>query len=174
MINWFYRCSILTWWAWLKTDQTGDKKYWNNSVAFTPISTFIAKPLSENHRFSLKIFKTLEGHNSLNFGRRRKFQTFLESSDKNLSKKWRFISSYLNQKNVQSWKHEKSPKTSILDKISRLGTERVNEVRWKKNLCSNVLTKFLRHLWRRKNAKKTHFCVKVGNYYLFPAPFATK
>ena len=94
-------------------------------------NTFTAKQFSENHRFSLKIFKTLEGHNSLNFGRRRKFQTFLESSDKNLSKKWRFVSSYLNQKNVQSWKREKSPKTSILDEISRLGTERVNEVRWK-------------------------------------------
>ena len=97
----------------------------------TGLNTFTAKQFSENHRFSLKIFKTLEGHNSLNFGRRRKFQTFLESSDKNLSKKWRFVSSYLNQKNVQSWKREKSPKTSILDEISRLGTERVNEVRWK-------------------------------------------
>ena len=51
------------------------------------VNTFNAKLFSENHRFSLKIFKTLEGHNSLNFGRRRKFQTFLEFSDKNLSKK---------------------------------------------------------------------------------------
>ena len=112
----------------------------------TGLNTFTAKQFSENHRFSLKIFKTLEGHNSLNFGRRRKFQTFLESSDKNLSKKWRFVSSYLNQKNVQSWKREKSPKTSILDEISRLGTERVKG--------SKVFETF--KIWRVRRRQK-HF-----------------
>ena len=54
------------------------------------VNTFNDKLFSENYRSSLKIFKTLKGHNSLNFDLWRKFQTFLEFSDIELSKKWIF------------------------------------------------------------------------------------
>ena len=102
------------------------------------VNTFPAEQTSENHQFSLKIFKTLEGHNSLNFGRRRKFQTFLESSDNYLSKKWRFVFGYLNQKNVQSWKRKKVRKSRFMTYIYVMAGNVLTGSGEKIFLCSNV------------------------------------
>ena len=52
------------------------------------VNMLLLSYFSANHRFSLKIFKTLDGRNFLNFSRRRKCQTFLEFSDIQLWKKY--------------------------------------------------------------------------------------
>ena len=69
--------------------------------------------ISQNLRFSLNVFNILEGRNSLNFGCRRKVRTFLEFSDIKFSKRWRFNFGF-QSKNVQIYKPEKKPKTSIV------------------------------------------------------------
>ena len=61
-------------------------------------NTFTGKLFSENHRFSLKIFKTLKRSHSVNFDRTRKLQTFLEPSDSVLSETIVFWHSISNRK----------------------------------------------------------------------------
>ena len=75
---------------WAKSAETYEKLSFFN--------TFTGKLFSENHRFSLKIFKTLKRSRSVNFDRTRKLQTFLEPSDSVLSETNVFWHSISNRK----------------------------------------------------------------------------